>query len=84
MFIWKEKRFFLPDLVKEIIVFHVREQMWKDGDRAATEAFLQKALEFNFERQKMKDWISAAFLANLRKLDDETIETICKELMKII
>ena len=83
-FIWKEKMVFLPDLVKEIIVFHIRDQMWKDGDRVAAKAFAAKAMEYNFGQLKMKDWISASLVGNIRKLDDKTIETICKELMKII
>ena len=84
MFISNEKKVFLPDLVREIIVFHIRDQMWKDGDREATEAFTEQVLEYNFSQQKMKDWISAGFLAKVRRLDDEAVMPICKELMKMI
>ena len=52
MFICNDKKVFLPDLVKEIIVFHIRDQMWKDGDRKATEAFIEKAMEYNFSQKK--------------------------------
>ena len=84
MFICNDKKVFLPDLVKEIIVFHIRDQMWKDGDRKATEAFTEQVLEYNFSQQKMKDWINAGFLAKVRRLDDEAVMPICKELMKMI
>ena len=84
MFICNEKKVFLPDLVKEIIVFHIRDQMWKDGDRKATETFMEKAMEYNFSQQKNKDWIGAGFLAKVRRLDDEAVMPICKELMKMI
>ena len=84
MIICNDKKVFLPDLVKEIIVFHIRDQMWKDEDKAAAEAFMEKAMEYNFLHKKMKDWIDPGFLARVRRLDDEAIEPICKEFMKII
>ena len=84
MFICNDKKVFLPDLVKEIIVFHIRDQMWKDGDRKATEAFIEKAMEYNFSQKKNKDWIDAGFLAKVRRLDDEAVMPICKELVKMI
>ena len=81
MFICNEKKVFLPDLVREIIVFHIRDQMWKDEDGA--EAFVEKVVEHNFQTKKPKDWIQAGFLRRVRELDDETIEQICKEFMKL-
>ena len=82
MFICNNKRVHLPDLVKEIIVFHIRDQMWKDEDGA--EAFIEKVMEHNDHCKNKKDLISAGFLARIRKLDDETIEQICKEFMKMV
>ena len=79
--ICNEKMVFLPDLVREIIVFHIRDQMWKDKNGA--EAFVDKLMEYNSFQNKQKDQISAGFLARVRKLDDETIEQICKEFMKM-
>ena len=84
MIICNDKKVFLPDLVKEIIVFHIRDQMWKDEDKAAAEAFMEKAMKYNFLQIKMKDWIDPGFLARVRRLDDEAIEPICKEFMKIV
>ena len=81
MFICSDKRIFLPDLVREIIVFRIRDQMWKDEDGA--EAFIEKVMEYNWTKKKQKDWINAGFLARVRRLDDETIEQICKEFMKL-
>ena len=82
-FICNEKMVFLPDLVREIIVFHIRDQMWKDEDGA--EAFVEKVCEYNFSLndKTTKNWIKAGFLARVRMLDDETIEQICKEFMKM-
>ena len=76
------KMVFLPDLVREIIVFHIRDQMWKDEDGA--EAFVKKVCEYNFSKTKMKDWITGGFFAGVRMLDDEKIEQICKEFMKMV
>ena len=84
MFICNERKVFLPDLVKEIIVFHIRDQMWKDGDREATETFMEKVVEYNFSQQKKKDMIDAGFLTKVRRVDDEAVMPICKELMKMI
>ena len=83
MFICNEKRFFLPDLVREILVFHIRDQMWKDENGA--EAFIEKVCEYNFSlnEKTTKNWIQARFLRRVRELDDETIEQICKEFMKM-
>ena len=61
MFICNDKNVFLPDLVKEIIVFHIRDQMWKDGDREAAETFIEKVVEYNFEVLKKKNMIDAGF-----------------------
>ena len=84
MFICNDKKVFLPDLVKEIIVFHIRDQMWKDGDRKATEAFIEKVVEYNFGVIKKKDLIDAGFLTKVRRVDDEAVMPICKELVKMI
>ena len=84
MFICNEQKVFLPDLVKEIIVFHIRDQMWKDGDREAAKTFIEKVVEYNFGVIKKKDLIDAGFLAKVRRLDDEAVMPICKELMKMI
>ena len=83
MFICNEKSVFLPDLVREIIVFHIRDQMWKDEDGAG--AFVEKVCEYNFSLndKTTKNWIQGGFLARVRRLDDETIEQICKEFMKM-
>ena len=76
---------FLPDLVKEIIVFHIRDQMWKDEEGLEKSSLGQEIMKYNFEIYggKMKKWVNAGFLARVRKLDDETIEQICKAFMKL-
>ena len=83
-FICNEKKVFLPDLVKEIIVFHIRDQMWKDRDREAAETFIEKVVEYNFGVIKKKDMIDAGFLTKVRRVDDEAVMPICKELIKMI
>ena len=83
MFICNDTKVHLPDLVKEIIVFHIRDQMWKDEDGA--EAFVAKVFEYNMAilEKSTKNWIQPGFLARVRNLDEETIEQICKEFMKL-
>ena len=80
------KMVFLPDLVREIIVFHIRDQMWKDEDGAAGSAFFNEVVEYNLAKtdKHTKNWIQVRFLAGVRMLDDETIEQICKEFMKMV
>ena len=77
---------FLPDLVREIIVFHIRERMWKDEDGLAESPFCKACMEYNFQlkHKTTKNWIQAGFLRKVRELDDETIEQICKEFMKLL
>ena len=81
MFICNEKRVFLPDLVREIIVFHIRDQMWKDEDGA--EGFVEKVMEYNWRQKEIKNWINVGFSAKVRKLHEEAIDQICKEFMKM-
>ena len=75
---------FLPDLVKEIIVFHIRDQMWKDEDGPEGSPFWEALIKYNFQQTKTKDWIQVAFVRDVRKLEDEAIEKICKEFMKFV
>ena len=82
--ICNEKLVFLPDLVKEIIVFHIRDKMWKDEDGPAESPFWEAAMAYNLLRPKIKDWIQVTFLRDVRKLEDEAIEKICKEFMKLV
>ena len=74
----------LPDLVKEIIVFHIRDQMWKDEDGPEGSPFWEALITYNFQQTKTKDWIQVAFVRDVRKLEDEAIEKICKEFMKLV
>ena len=52
MFICNNKRIYLPEVVKEVIVFQIRDQMWKDED--GPEAFAEKACEYNWRKKKSK------------------------------
>ena len=76
----------LPDLVKEIIVFHIREKMWKHGDHEASMAFSGKLVDYCSGANAKKDFISkiSLFIGKIRRLDEETVWKICKELMKFL
>ena len=84
-FIYNEKKVELPDLVKEIIVFHIRDKIWTN--EAEAKAFVEQISTNMFATQKAKErdgWLKSALLiARVRRLDDETIEKICKEFMKL-
>ena len=45
----------VPDLVKELITSHIRDQMYKDGDQEALRAFQEQYILFNFDLKKGKN-----------------------------
>ena len=81
--LWNDKLLFLPDLIKEVIVFYIRNQMWEDGDHAGAEAFVEKVMNRNWTLQ-FENWIPARLLASVRRLDDEFVFEVGKEFMKLI
>ena len=71
---------YLPDLVKEIIVFHIREAFWKEGDYEAAEQWVTSvggALVLGGKNKVSKHII---FMRNTRNLDHLAIVEITKKL----
>ena len=73
---------YLPDLVKEIIVFHIREAFWKEGDYEAMEQWISTIAE-NMEK-KTKEINYIRFMRNTRNLDHLAIVEITKKLASYI
>ena len=84
-FIYNEKKVELPDLVKEIIVFHIRDKIW--ANEAEAKAFCGQIADNMSSARTAKErdgWLkSAGLIRRVRMLDDEIIEKICKEFMKL-
>ena len=77
-----EKIIDVPDLLKEIISSHIKEQMYKDGDEESKLAFVER-----FGSRKINGKIPQgrmSFLRKIRTLDEETIHEISSEFMKCI
>ena len=73
---------YLPDLVKEIIVFHIREAFWKEGDSEGMEQWLTPIAE-NMEK-KTKEINYIRFMRNTRNLDHLAIVEITRKLASYI
>ena len=73
---------YLPDLVKEIIVFHIRDAFWKEGD---SEAMSQWA-ELQVHNLGVKDKTAklARFMGQTRNLEHLAIVEITKKLASFI
>ena len=77
-----EKIIDVPDLLKEIISSHIKEQMYKVGDEESKLAFVER-----FGSRKINGKIPQgrmSFLRKIRILDEETIHEISSEFMKCI
>ena len=73
---------YLPDLVKEIIVFHIREAFWKEGDAEGMAQWLRLQTE-NMEK-KTKEINYIRFMRNTRNLDHLAIVEITRKLASYI
>ena len=77
-----DKIIYVPDLLKEIISSHIKEQMYKDGDEKSKLAFVER-----FGSRQINGKIPqgrAVFLRKVRTLDEETIHEIAAEFMKCL
>ena len=79
------KEVYLPDLVKEIIVFHIREAFWKEGDYEGMQHWITLAGEaFNLGGKTTKLTKNIIFMRNTRNLDHLAIVEITKKLASYI
>ena len=73
---------YLPDLVKEIIVFHIREAFWKEGDYEGMEQWISVIAENMGKNTKEIQFLK--FMRNTRNLDHLAIVEITKKLASYI
>ena len=73
---------YLPDLVKEIIVFHIREAFWKEGDDEAAKQWA-KAQVANMQA-KDKTTKLVGFMGKTRNLENLAIVEISRKLASFI
>ena len=73
---------YLPDLVKEIIVFHIREAFWKEGDYEAMAQWASTIAENMGKNTKEINYIR--FMRNTRNLDHLAIVEITRKLASYI
>ena len=73
---------YLPDLVKEIIVFHIREAFWKEGDAEAMQQWISAIVENMGKNTKETQLLK--FMRNTRNLDHLAIVEITKKLASYI
>ena len=75
---------YLPDLVKEIIVFHIREAFWKEGDYEAMAQWITSVCDVSNLGGKNKTVQFLRFMTNTRNLEHLAIVEISKKLASYI
>ena len=75
---------YLPDLVKEIIVFHIREAFWKEGDYEAMAQWITSVCDALNLGGKNKTAQVLRFMAKTRNLEHLAIVEISKKLASYI
>ena len=76
---------YLPDLVKEIIVCHIREKMWKEGDYEGMKRWFEPVLGIlSGKNPKASITKPVIFLRNVRNLEPMEIAEITKKLATMI
>ena len=73
---------YLPDLVKEIIVFHIREAFWKEGDYEALQQWISAITENMGKNNKEAQLLK--FMTKTRNLEHLAIVEISKKLASYI
>ena len=79
----ENKEVYLPDLVKEIIVFHIRGKMWKEGDAEEMQQWITTKIEEDAGK-KSNETKKIIFMRNTRNLSPMTIFEITKKLASFI
>ena len=74
---------YLPDLVKEIIVFHIRGKLWKEGDFEAMKQWIGLQAE-NMGKNAKTMTKQIIFMRNTRNLEPLAIAEITKKLASFI
>ena len=74
---------YLPDLVKEIIVFHILGKLWKEGDAEAMQQWIKLQVE-NMGKNAKTVTKPISFLGKTQNLEPLTILEITKKLASFI
>ena len=78
-----EKIIYVPDLLKEIISSHIKEQMYTDGDEESKMTFFKRFAFRKIKNGRIPEG-RAVFLRKVRTLDEETIYQISAEFMQCL
>ena len=84
--LWNEKLIFLPDLIKEILVFYIRSLLF--ANREATEFLKRKISDYVDKMDYLwfnpKTKLDPRLLGRTNTLDEEFVHNVSKEFMKLI
>ena len=83
--LWNEKLIFLPDLIKEILVFYIRSLLFEN--EWASEWLIRKIEEYTQDDYvwfNPETKLDARLMARTKKLDEEFVHNVSKEFMKLI
>ena len=84
LMLWGDKLIYIPDLIKEIFVFYIRNQMFTDEKASKT---LEQMLE-DYSNMELspdrKNWMSCYCLGSAKGLRKQFIYDVVKEFMKLI
>ena len=85
LMLWNDKVIYVPDLIKEIIVFYIRKKMFENEE--ATEFLVQIITDYtNNGMWYIKPSASAVpkYLGKVKRLKDEFIRDVTNDFMKLI
>ena len=74
---------YVPDLLKEIISSHIKEQMYTDGDEESKMAFVERFAFRKIKNGRIPEG-RTFFLRKVRMLDEETIHEFSAEFMQCL
>ena len=75
---------YLPDLVKEIIVFHLRGKLWKEGDAEARAQWIELQAQISGKGEGKKMCNQLIFMKKTQNLEPLEIVEITKKLASFI
>ena len=82
--LWNEKLIYVPDLIKQILVFYIRSQILTN--EKVSEWFKEKVKEYVYsdELYNPKNWIKSRLLADTHSLNEKFVYNVTNEFIKLI
>ena len=82
--LWNDKLIYIPDLIKEIFVFYIRNQMYTN--EKVTETLKQMIYNYAYGElpSDSKQWLSCYCLRSAKLMREQYIYDVVKEFMKLI